>query len=129
MTCATNSVKELNQSAYMKNVHYKMEQDELINLINSKIYKLNSQWTFDENNAIIIAPDRKFYLTQKEMLFLKMLLKNEAIVTYTDMIKILWNDGKYVTLNAVRTFTKNFKKKLPPEVLKNFQNMGYKLDL
>ena len=129
MTSITHSIDELNQSGYMRNEYYKTEQDELAHLINSKIYKLNSQWTFDENNAIIIAPHRKFYLTPKEILFLKMLLKNEAIITYKDMISILWNGGKYVTLNAVRLFTKNFKKKLPPEVLKNFQNIGYKLVL
>jgi len=129
MEYATQTIDKLIQSGITRSGFYHVNQEHLNELINRKIYKLNSAWVFDANSAVIIAPHKKFYLTQKEILFLKMLLKNEGIITYTDMIAILWNGGKYVTLNALRLFAKNFKKKLPPEILKNYQSIGYKLDL
>ena len=99
------------------------------NLTNNKIYKLNTTWIFDENNAVVISPNKRFYLTQKELLFLKMLIKSERITTYKEMLAILWQGKDDVSLNAVRSFTKDIKKKLPPKILRNFQDIGYKLDL
>jgi len=43
------------------------------------------------------------------------------------MITTLWDEEKDVSQNAMRLFTRNIKKKLPPNVLKNFHNKGYKL--
>jgi len=103
--------------------------DFLDNLKSNRIHELVPSWIFDENNAVIIGPDRKFYLTPKEVLFIKMLLKNDKIVTYDYMMDILWNGRADVSSNAMRVFIKNIKKKLPAKILKNFQDIGYKLDL
>jgi len=86
-------------------------------------------WFFDESNQAIKGPDQNYLLTQREVLFLKMLIANDKIITYKKMINILWSDSKNVSQNAMRLFTKNFKKKLPPNILKNFYNKGYKLVL
>lgn len=103
--------------------------DFLDNLKSNRIHELVPSWIFDENNAVIIGPSRKFYLTPKEVLFIKMLLKNDKIVTYDYMMDILWNGRTDVSSNAMRVFIKNIKKKLPSKILKNFQDIGYKLDL
>jgi len=129
MTYVIKTIDEVNQPESMQSNFYKIKQEELNTLTNNKIYKLNTSWLFDENNAVVVSPDKRFYLTQKEILFLKMLIKNEKITTYEEMTNILWQGKRNVSLNAVRSFTKDIKKKLPPKILKNFQDIGYKLDL
>jgi hypothetical protein len=93
------------------------------------MHELIPLWVFDETNSIIKGPSKKFFLTRKEVVFLKLLLNNDTIVTYKDMIAAVWEDNKDVTKNAMRLFTRNIRKKLPPKVLKNFQGVGYKLVL
>ncbi|OUR72033.1 hypothetical protein A9Q76_04480 [Arcobacter sp. 31_11_sub10_T18] len=129
MTYVIKTIDELNPAGSIQSNYKKIKQNELNNLTNNKIYKLNSSWIFDENNAVVISPSKRFYLTQKEILFLKMLVKNESITTYQEMMDILWQGKDEVSLNAVRSFTKDIKKKLPPKILRNFQDVGYKLDL
>lgn len=99
------------------------------NFKNKTMHELIPSWVFDETNSIIKGPSRKFFLTQKEVVFLKLLINNDTIVTYKDMINAVWEDNKDVTKNAMRLFTRNIRKKLPPKVLKNFQGVGYKLVL
>jgi len=129
MTYVIKTIDELNPAGSIQSNYKKIKQNELNNLTNNKIYKLNSSWIFDENNAVVISPSKRFYLTQKEILFLKMLVQNESITTYQEMMDILWQGKDEVSLNAVRSFTKDIKKKLPPKILRNFQDVGYKLDL
>ncbi|NQY93700.1 MAG: helix-turn-helix domain-containing protein [Campylobacteraceae bacterium] len=129
MTYVIKTLEEINQVGSIQSNYKRIKQSELKNLTNNKIYKLNTTWIFDENNAVVISPNKRFYLTQKELLFLKMLIKSERITTYKEMLAILWQGKDDVSLNAVRSFTKDIKKKLPPKILRNFQDVGYKLDL
>ena len=99
----------------------------LKNLEKDRVYELNSSYVFDEANSSIIGPKDKKVLTSREVIFLKMLLLTKSIVTYTQMISILWKDQSDVSSNAIRLFVKNIKKKLPCNTLKNFQDIGYKL--
>ncbi|NQY93053.1 MAG: helix-turn-helix domain-containing protein [Campylobacteraceae bacterium] len=102
--------------------------DEFLNNFNSiKKHEIIPSWFFDENNSSINAPDCDFQLTKKEVLFLKMLISNDKIITYKKMISTLWDEEKNVSQNAMRLFTRNIKKKLPPNILKNYHNKGYKL--
>ena len=104
--------------------------EEFINsLEDNKVYKLNSSYVFDEGNSLIKGPMGKKELTSKEVMFLKMLILTNKIVTYSQMIKVLWRNQKEVSPNAVRLFVKNIKKKLPMNMIKNFQDTGYKLIL
>ena len=99
----------------------------LTNLQNNENKELTPSWFFNENNSIISGPDEKYFLTKREVKFIKMLLNSAKIITYTEMTKSLWDSQKKVSKNAMRLFTKNFKKKLPPNILMNYQNIGYKL--
>lgn len=92
-------------------------------------YNLIPSWTFDENASIIIGPNTEYFLTQKEVLFLKLLLRNEKVTTYHEIIHTIWGDKPDVSQNAMRLFARNIRKKLPPKILKNFQGIGYKLVL
>ncbi len=92
------------------------------------IHELTPSWTFDEKNSVVKGPTRKFFLTQKETVFLKMLLKQEKVVTYEEMMITIWEEQE-VSANAMRLFARNIRKKLPSKVLKNFQGIGYKLVL
>lgn len=62
----------------------------LINALNKFIdtfkekayHELMPSWFFDESHAVIKSPSKDFFLTEKEVTFLKMLLHNERITTY-----------------------------------------------
>ncbi|MFA6788136.1 MAG: response regulator [Arcobacteraceae bacterium] len=94
---------------------------------NSKICTLVPQWLFDEGRSTIKAPNEEFILTKKESLFLKLLLKKHRIITYEEMENCIWGHEHVMTQNALRLFIKNFRKKLPPDLLKNVQGVGYQL--
>ncbi len=93
------------------------------------VYELVPSWIFDEKSSVVKGPTRKFFLTHKETIFLKMLLKHDKVVTYEEMTTTIWEDQEEVSANAMRLFARNIRKKLPPKVLKNFQGIGYKLVL
>lgn len=94
---------------------------------NSKICALAPQWLFDEGRSTIKGPDEEFILTKKETAFLKLLLKKHRIITYEEMENLIWSHEHVMTQNALRLFIKNFRKKLPPDILKNVQGIGYQL--
>lgn len=94
---------------------------------NSKICTLLPQWLFDEGRSTIKGPTEEFILTKKETAFLKLLLKKHRIISYEEMENLIWGHEHVMTQNALRLFIKNFRKKLPPDVLKNVQGIGYQL--
>jgi len=77
-------------------------------------YELNSLWLNKE----------EIKLTPKESKFLKLLCEHK-IVTYDMMSEHLWNYESAPTQNAIKTFIKKLKMKLPDEILKNQQGVGY----
>lgn len=95
----------------------------LSTLESSKVYNLTPSHIFDEANSMIMGPISKEELTCKEVMFLKMLLLTNKIVTYTQMMNLLWKDQSEVSQNAVRVFVKNLKKKLPSDILKIFKTL------
>lgn len=101
----------------------------LTNFKTNKKHDLSSSYIFDESNSLIETPTKKHFLTKRELTFLKLLLNSDSIITYEDMIAQVWEKGVHVTQNAMRLFTRNLRKKLPPKVLKNLQGVGYKLVL
>lgn len=123
------------QSTIQVQVSKTFQEDFLINTLDEFLNNFNAirkheftpNWYFDENNSLISGPEQSFKLTKREVLFLKMLLSNDKIITYKKMFDTLWDGDKEVSQNAMRLFTRNIKKKLPPNVLRNFHNKGYKL--
>ena len=95
---------------------------------NARVYSLYEGWLFDESKSLIQSPNEEFKLTKKENNFLKLLIQKNRIITYEEMENIIWNED-IMTPNAMRLFIKNFRKKLPNNVLKNVQGTGYRLVL
>lgn len=110
-------------------IHFKIPKSVYADLIDVDIgtfRKLIPKWIFDEHNYSIISPEETFYLTKRESIFLKMLIDGE-VITYERMLYQLWEDNMSKTRNSIKLFVKNFKKKLPPKSLKNYQGIGYQL--
>lgn len=104
--------------------------DTFISLISEKkIHKLSDELYFDENNALIKGKNFNHTLTNREVLFLKNLIMKKNIITYDEMFDLLWRDSHNGSINAIRLFIKNLKKKIPQNILSNYQGMGYKINL
>lgn len=93
----------------------------------NKIYNLIPNWIFDSSKSIISNGNEEFTLTKKESNFLKLLITKNRIITYEELEGNIWDEDSIMTSNAMRLFIKNFRKKLPENLLKNIQGVGYKL--
>jgi len=95
----------------------------------AKLHNLTPSWIFDEANSVVKGPKEEHVLTKKECNFLSLLIKKSRIITYNEMENLIWSEDNIMTANAMRLFAKNFRKKLPPNILKNVQGIGYQLVL
>jgi len=95
----------------------------------AKLHNLTPSWIFDEANSVVKGPQEEHVLTKKECNFLSLLINKSRIITYNEMENLVWSEDNIMTANAMRLFTKNFRKKLPPNTLKNIQGIGYQLVL
>jgi len=73
----------------------------------------------------VIYDDANFTLTEKELHFL-MILSHSSRINYEE-INDLWDDSN-PTANAIRSFIKHLRKKLPKNILKNRSGYGYVLE-
>ncbi len=92
------------------------------------LHELVSNWFFDEDTCSIISPGETFFLTKREFVFIQ-LLQKRRVVTYEQMLCHIWEQKLDVTHNAIKSFVKNFKKKMPPFILKNVSGVGYRLQI
>ncbi len=129
MTYVIQTIEQINQANLIASGIYEAQKKQYSPQSLNRIFMLTSTWTYDRTNALISTGSEKFYLTHKEVLFLNMLIKDNSIISYDKMIFTLWDNKKSVTQNAIKLFIKDFRKKLPPKMLKNFKKMGYKLNL
>ena len=98
---------------------------DFFNLNNQFILKDNI--VFNSELGTITFENESVSLTSKEINFIKLLIENN-IVTYTMMYENLWDYEAEVTSDAIKSFVKKIKKKIPTELLKNKQGVGYYLD-
>lgn len=91
----------------------------------NKIYNLTKNWVFDSGKSIVSNGIEDFILTKKEVIFLKLLVVKNRIITYEELENQIWDDDSIMTSNAMRLFIKNLRKKLPENFLKNMQGVGY----
>jgi DNA-binding response OmpR family regulator len=112
-------------------IPFSSENQQVVDYFLNQFSKLNlkqlaKNWLVDEESCSIISPNKTYFLTRKELIFVKLLLENK-IVTYEKMIWFVWEGKIDITQNAIKVFVKNFKKKIPPSVLKNLNGIGYRL--
>jgi DNA-binding response OmpR family regulator len=92
-----------------------------------KIYNLTPNWIFDVSKSIVTNGNEDFILTKKEAIFLKLLITKNRIISYEELENSIWDEDSIMTLNAMRLFIKNLRKKLPAKFLTNIQGIGYKI--
>lgn len=97
--------------------------------------------SFDLNNQVLLKENiifnyekgelsvnvEKIALTSRETNFIKLLIDND-MVTYIMMYEYLWEYDSEPTQNAVKSFIKKLKKKIPSELIKNKKGVGYFLN-
>lgn len=91
-----------------------------------KIIDLADEWKYDKANKIVLHNETIYELTKKELSLLELFLLEKSVITYAKIELELW-ENESMSLNALRLFMKNFRKKLPPNYIKNIQGVGYKL--
>ncbi len=93
--------------------------------MNSSHFRLNDECIVDKTQGIIITGDRAYTLTAKELEFLE-ILSSKGNVTYDD-IDLIWKEQP-PTSYAIRSFIKILRKKMPQNLLKNKQSLGYYIE-
>jgi len=121
---------ELNLSKYIVKPLTSSKIQTLLNVLNEHFtdddeIALSQLITLFKSESVVCFSGNKIKLTQKELNFLIILAKKKA-VTY-DEIHALWK-GDTPTQNAIRTFIKQLRKKLPETTIKTANDMGYYLE-
>ena len=88
---------------------------------------VNDNFQFDYNSGTVVIEGNKIELTQKETKFFKLLCDN-SIVTYDMMYQYLWDYDKAPTQDAIKSFVRKFRKKLPDDLFNNKKGIGYYLN-
>jgi DNA-binding response OmpR family regulator len=86
------------------------------------ILKLTNDIEINSNNSTVNFQTTSYHLTPKELHFLKLLHAKQFI--YYGEIYTIW-EKDFPSDDAIRSFIKNIRKKLPKNTLKNKQNLGY----
>lgn len=97
-----------------------------------EFFELNNQKELGENikldcdNSLLSINDESIKVTKKEKIFLKLLSENQT-VTYDMMYEYMWDYERSPSADAVKSFIKKLKRKLPIELFRNQKGEGYYL--
>jgi len=101
--------------------------DKILNYLElSNQILLKNNIKFNHEKGELIVEDKSIVLTSKETIFLKLLTEHD-IVSYIMMYEYMWDYDKQPTQNAIKSFIKKIKKKVPKDLFKNKQGVGYYL--
>ncbi len=99
-----------------------------LNTQNSTILHLGLHVNLNTNNNTLVYKNEKIILRKKEKDFLELLYQNRNNITRYELIQeYIWGD-KVMTQDALKTFIKELRKKLPVQIIKNVIQEGYTLD-
>jgi len=121
---------ELNLDKYIVKPLTSRKINVLLNTLNNEFldevnFELPQGVIVNKNAGNVSFDSQTYELTKKEIDFLEILHKKK-IVTYDELYE-LWRDEP-PSDNAVRSFIKYLRKKLPQDFLKNRSNVGYYID-
>jgi len=100
-----------------------------IALLNKKnaMIQLSANLYLDSQNNLLHYYNQEINLRKKEKYFLELLYENKnQIVNYNMIEEYIWVD-KFMTSNALKTFIKELRKKLPVDIIENIIQEGYRL--
>jgi len=93
---------------------------------NTKL-ELNVHTFLDVDDCMLYYKKEEITLRKKEKDFLELLYQNRNQITSYELIQdYIWTD-KIMTDNALKTFIKELRKKLPVNIIQNVIQEGYKL--
>ena len=92
---------------------------------NDAYLKLSESVTIDRSSSLLLVEAREYPLTKKELHFLT-LMTQKRIVSYDEIITI-WEED-VPTENAIRSFIKHLRKKLPEDFIRNRNGIGYYME-
>lgn len=87
---------------------------------------LSDKLFFDKDNIVLYYEGKEIPLTKRESNFLSAVVQNK-VITYNE-IYLLW-DNEIPTDNAIRSFVKYLRRKLPDNILKNRSGVGYYIEI
>jgi len=93
-------------------------------LTNQMVLKENIEFNYEQE--VLIIEKERITLTNRETMFIKLLTEN-SIVSYLMMYEYLWDYDNQPTQNAIKSFIKKLKKKVPIDLFRNKQGVGYYL--
>lgn len=83
---------------------------------------------FDMNLRELIYKEEVVPLRKRDKDFLLLLHKNKnSVVTYDLIEEYLWRD-KSMSISALKTFIKEFRQRIPLDIITNMPQVGYKLN-
>lgn len=89
--------------------------------------QLNSKVKLNLDTNTLLFENEEILLRKKEKDFLELLYQNKNKITRYSLIQeYIWID-KVMTQNALKTFVKELRKKLPAQLIENVIQEGYKL--
>ncbi|WP_331773904.1 response regulator transcription factor [Sulfurospirillum sp. 1612] len=92
---------------------------------NKKILELSSKLYLNIDDNTLSYQGQKIILRKKEKDFLELLYQNKHRITKYDILQeYIWGD-KIMTQNALKTFIKELRRKLPIDIIKNVKQEGY----
>jgi len=89
------------------------------------IIHLTPKVSIDKVTSVVMHDETSHTLSKKELDFL-LILAQKKMLSYTE-IAFLWEDA-VPTENAIRSYIKHLRKKLPVGILKNRNGIGYYLE-
>ena len=94
--------------------------------VSTNVICFDKDVSFNFNQRTIVYNEKEIKLTQKENMLLNLfLLHKNSIVTYNSIENYVW-EGKYTSLDSIRTLVKRLRKKLPKTYLEVSSNGGYR---
>jgi len=78
-----------------------------------------------QNTALLTVNSKEYALTKKELAFLR-IMADQQVVSYDEII-MLWENST-PSENAIRSFIKHLRKKLPNDFIKNRNALGYYIE-
>ncbi len=98
-----------------------------LNTQNSTILPLGLHVKLNASNNTILHKNEEIILRKKEKDFLELLYQNKNNITrYAIIQEYIWGD-KVMTQDALKTFIKELRKKLPVQIIENIIQEGYTL--
>lgn len=95
------------------------------------IVNLGDGNSYDPVTRILILDEKEVKLTNHELLFFELLLKNSnRVVNYEEIETTVWDyEYEAMTGSALRSLVRDIRKKLPEGLISNISKIGYKIRL